>query len=44
MPGAFADAGKAAELGEDLGYAVDTAVAVEMLALAHAFANTPERP
>ena len=30
--GAFADAGEAAELGEQLGYAADTAVAVEMLA------------
>jgi DNA-binding NarL/FixJ family response regulator/tetratricopeptide (TPR) repeat protein len=30
--GAFADAGEAAELGEQLGYATDTAVAVEMLA------------
>ena len=30
--GAFADAGEAAELGEHLGYAADTAVAVEMLA------------
>ncbi|HEU5484045.1 MAG TPA: AAA family ATPase [Microlunatus sp.] len=30
--GAFADAGEAAELGDQLGYAADTAVAVEMLA------------
>ena len=30
--GAFADAGEAAELGEQLGYATDAAVAVEMLA------------
>ena len=30
--GAFADAGEAAELGEQLGYAADAAVAVEMLA------------
>ncbi|HJU02264.1 MAG TPA: LuxR C-terminal-related transcriptional regulator, partial [Actinomycetes bacterium] len=30
--GAFADAGEAAELGEQLGYASDAAVAVEMLA------------
>jgi DNA-binding CsgD family transcriptional regulator len=30
--GAFADAGEAAELGEQLGYVADTAVAVEMLA------------
>jgi hypothetical protein len=30
--GAFAYAGEAAELGEQLGYAADTAVAVEMLA------------
>jgi DNA-binding CsgD family transcriptional regulator len=30
--GAFADAGEAAELGEQLGYAADTAVAVAMLA------------
>ncbi|HKE71304.1 MAG TPA: ATP-binding protein, partial [Nocardioidaceae bacterium] len=30
--GAYADAGEAAELGEQLGYAADTAVAVEMLA------------
>jgi tetratricopeptide (TPR) repeat protein len=30
--GAVADAGEAAELGEQLGYAADTAVAVEMLA------------
>ena len=30
--GAFADAGEAAELGEQLGYAADVAVAVEMLA------------
>ena len=30
--GAFADAGEAAELGEQLGYAADTAVAVELLA------------
>jgi hypothetical protein len=29
--GAFADAGEAAELGEQLGYATDAAVAVEML-------------
>jgi hypothetical protein len=30
--GAFADAGEASELGDQLGYAADTAVAVEMLA------------
>ena len=30
--GAYADAGEAAELGDQLGYAADTAVAVEMLA------------
>ena len=30
--GAFADAGEAAELGEQLGYAADTSVALEMLA------------
>jgi DNA-binding CsgD family transcriptional regulator len=30
--GAFADAGEAAELGEQLGYAADTAVALEMVA------------
>jgi len=30
--GAFADAGEAAELGDQLGYTADTAVAVEMLA------------
>jgi hypothetical protein len=31
-PGTFADAGEAAELGEQLGYAADTAVAVAILA------------
>ena len=30
--GAFADAGEASELGDQLGYAADAAVAVEMLA------------
>jgi hypothetical protein len=41
--GAFADAGEAAELGEQLGYATDAAVAVEMLAWQSA-ARSPTSP
>jgi hypothetical protein len=44
---AFADAGESADFGEQLGYAADTAVAIEMLAwqsAAAACTTTPNAP